>query len=495
MRVFIKTKKILSLAFCAALSIPLFLSVSQAELRESSVGPLEYIGGYPTKETAQKFYDELDFQRAVEVYLWALPMASYGAMAEAHYKLGAGDHAVIVADNSAEPQQLILTANQDTIYMSGVLDLAKGPMVIDVPAGLLGTMNNIWQQPLVDIGGPFSPEQNRGGRFLILPPDYDGPMPAIAYHVVKSDTNTVVFYLRAIPQSRDDFPKLQKLVRTFRQYRLAEAKNPPEMTFISMTGKKADFLTHEGFEFFESLSRYVNANPPRPQDMAMLGMLETLGIAHGREFKPDKRMRGILTAAAKKGRAMAEVVAWHPRVPEKDLHPYDGSPWKRIFISADPTFHTPDYLAIDQRSRYGFEAIGTSKSMTVAAPGQGSQYVGVYQDDNGQWLTGDNTFSIHLPKDIPAANFWSLTVYDNHSRSLIQNDQGRATVGTVHGAVPNADGSFDTYYGPKCPDGVPEANWIQTKPGVGFFVYLRLYGPLESYFDKTWRPGDPKLVK
>ena len=123
MRVFTKTKKILSPALCAILSIPLFVSVSQAEVRESSVGPVEYIGGYPTKETAQKFYDELDLQRAVEVYLWALPMASYGAMAEAHTKLGAGDHAVIVVDKAAEPQQLVLTANQDTIYMSGALDL------------------------------------------------------------------------------------------------------------------------------------------------------------------------------------------------------------------------------------------------------------------------------------------------------------------------------------------------------------------------------------
>lgn len=495
MKISVKSKNILRATLCTVLSIPLFVSFSQAEMRDSSVGPVEYIGGYPTKETAQKYYDELDLQRAVEVYLWALPMASYGAMADAHHKIGADDHTVIMVDKAAESQQRILTANQDTIYMSGVLDLSKGPMVIDVPAGLLGTMNNIWQQPLVDLGGPFSPEQNKGGRFLVLPPNYDGPMPAISYHVVTSDTNTVIFYLRAIPQSQDDLPRLQKLVRTYRQYRLKEAKNPPETKFISMTGKKADFLTHEGFEFFESLSRYVNDNPPRPQDMAMLGILETLGIAYGREFNPDTRMRGILTEAAKKGRAMAEVVAWHPRVPEKDLHPYDGSPWKKIFISEDPTFHTPDYLSVDQRTRYGFEAIGTSKSMTVAAPGQGSQYVGVYQDDKGQWLTGDNTFGIHLPKDIPAANFWSLSVYDNHSRSLIQNDQGRATVGTVHGAIPNADGSVDTYYGPTCPEGVPEENWIQTKPGVGFFVYLRLYGPMESFFEKTWRPGDPKLLQ
>ena len=459
------------------------------------VGTLDYVGGYPTAETAQQLYDELDFQRAVQAYLWALPMASYGAMADAHYQLGAGDHAVIVADNSAEPRQLILTANQDTIYMSGVLDLSQGPMVIDVPAGLLGTMNNIWQQPLVDIGGPFSPEQNRGGRFLILPPAYDGPMPAIAYHVVRSDSNIVIYYLRALPKTLDDFPRLRELVRTFRQYRLAEAADPPDMTFISMAGLDADFLVTEGLAFFENLARYINQNPPRKQDMALLGMLETLGIAHGREFKPDGRMRDILTEAARVGRAMAEVVAWHPRVPETDLHPYPGSPWKRIFISDDPTFQTPDYLAVDQRSRFGFEAIGTSKSMVVAAVGQGSQYVGVYQDAQGRWLTGDHTFKIHLPKDIPAANFWSLAVYDNYSRSLIQNDEGIASLGSIRGAVANPDGSVDAYFGPACPTGVPKANWIQTKPGVGYFVYLRLYGPMQSWFDKSWRPGDPEIVE
>jgi hypothetical protein len=347
----------------------------------------------------------------------------------------------------------------------------------------------------VDIGGPFSPEQNRGGRFLILPPAYDGPMPAIAYHVVRSDSNIAIYYLRALPKTLDDFPRLRELVRTFRQYRLAEAANPPDMTFISMAGLDADFLVTEGLAFFENLARYINQNPPRKQDMALLGMLETLGIAHGREFNPDARMRDILTEAARVGRAMAEVVAWHPRVPETDLHPYPGSPWKRIFISDDPTFQTPDYLAIDQRSRFGFEAIGTSKSMVVAAVGQGSQYVGVYQDAQGRWLTGDHTFKIHLPKDIPAANFWSLAVYDNYSRSLIQNDEGIASLGSIRGAVPNPDGSVDAYFGPACPTGVPKANWIQTKPGVGYFVYLRLYGPLESWFDKSWRPSDPEIVE
>jgi hypothetical protein len=378
--------------------------------------------------------------------------------------------------------------------MSGVLDLRDGPMVMELPPGLLGTLNNIWQQPLCDLGGPFSPEQNRGGRFLILPPGYDGPMPQRHYHTVKSDTNTVIFYLRGIPRTRDDFPKLIELIHTYRQYKLSQAKNPPGMTFITMSGKTGDMLTHEGFEYFRRLSRYINENPPRPQDMAMLGMLETLGIAHGREFKPDKRMKEIFIRAAEVGRAMAKTLAWQPRIPEKILYAYPGErQWKHIFFG-DPTFHTPDYMAIDQRSKYAFEAIGTSKSMVVAVPGQGSQYIGLYKDAEGKWLSGEHTYKIHLPKGVPAAMFWSLTAYDNETRSLIQNDLGRPLVGSVHGAKANDDGSFDAYFGPKLPHGIAKENWVQTKPGMGWFVYLRLYGPGKLYFDKAWMPDDAKKI-
>jgi len=168
--------------------------------------------------------------------------------------------------------------------------------------------------------------------------------------------------------------------------------------------------------------------------------------------------------------------------------------WKEIFFG-DPTFHTPDYMTIDLRAKYAFEAIGTSKSMVVAVPGQGSQYIGAYLDSNGHWLIGDNTYRIHLPKDVPAGMFWSLTVYDNETRSMIPNDLGRPLVGSVHGAEPNGDDSFDLYFGPQLTQEVPESNWVQTNPGEGWFVYLRLYGPEKAYFEKTWIPGDPEKVK
>ena len=486
---------ITGLLVCAAfLLVALALPVN-AQVVDSRIGKLDFQSGYPTDETVQILYAELDFQRAVQAYLWALPMASYGALADGHKEFGADSHTVLIADKSAEQQQLILTANQDTVYMSGVLDLREGPMVMELPAGLLGTLNNIWQQPLVDLGGPFSPEQNRGGRFLILPPGYDDSLPQLHHHVVPSDTNIVVFYLRAIPRTRNDFSKLVERMQQYRQYKLEEAAEPPETRFNLMSGKEADFLTNEGFEYFESLARYINENPPRPQDMAMLGMLETLGIAHGKPFQPDGRMKQILTEAAVLGRALAKTVAWRPRTPKDMLYPYpDNRQWKYIFIG-DPTFHTLNYMAIDLRTRYTWEAIGTANSMVLAVPGQGSQYVGTYQDAEGNWLSGEHTYRIYLPKDVPANMFWSLTAYDNETRSMIQNDLGRPLVGSVHGAQSHEDGSYDVYFGPELPVGVPKENWVQTKPGEGWFVYLRLYGPERSWFDKKWIPGDAEKIQ
>lgn len=484
-------EKLLLSKFASLFFLALMSSVPvQGETLDTRVGQLEFKAGYPNKTTVEKLYDELDFQRAVQAYLWALPMASYGAMADAHRALGADSHTVIIADKLAQPRNVALTANQDTVYMSGAFDLREGPMVMELPAGLLGTLNNIWQQPLVDLGGPFSPEQNRGGKFLILPPAYDGPLPATHHHIVRSDTNIVVFYLRAIPQTREDIPKLVELIQTYRQYKVDEAGDPPKTRFVSLAGKDTNFLTNEGFAYFETLARYINENPPRAQDMAMLGVLESLGIVHGKPFEPDERMKTILTEAATVGRAMAKTLAYVPRVPSETLYPYPGERrWKRIFFS-DPTFHEPEYMAIDLRAKYAFEAIGTAKSMVVSVPGQGSQYIGAYQDADGNWLTGDKTYRMQLPKDVPANMFWSLTVYDNETRSMIQNDTLRPLVGSVHGAKPNEDGSFDVYFGPELPKDVPEQNWVQTKPDRGWFVYLRLYGPEKPYFEKTWVPGD-----
>jgi len=156
----------------------------------------------------------------------------------------------------------------------------------------------------------------------------------------------------------------------------------------------------------------------------------------------------------------------------------------------NPWFRTDDYLVIDERTRFTYEAIGTANAMVLQAPGQGSIYIGAYQDGEGKWLSGENHYTVHLPKDVPASMFWSLTVYDNETRSQVQNELGRPLVGDVHGAEASSDGSFDLHFSPTLPDGVNELNWVQTRPGEGWFVYLRLYGPGETFFDRSWLPGD-----
>jgi hypothetical protein len=281
------------------------------------------------------------------------------------------------------------------------------------------------------------------------------------------------------------------LIQTYRQYPLEEAAEPPETNFVSLTGKDANLLTNEGFAYFETLARYINENPPRSQDMAMLGMLETLGIAHGRPFEPDERMKAILTEAATVGRAMAEALAYAPRVPKEIVYAYPGERrWKKIFF-ADPTFHEPEYLAIDLRSKYAFEAIGTAKSMVVSVPGQGSQYIGAYQDADGDWLTGDNSYRIQLPKDVPANMFWSLTVYDNDTRSMIRNEHGRPLVGSVHGAVANEDGSRSiSTSAPNQPADVPKRTGCRQPRARAGSSTCGCTDRKQPYFDKTWIPGD-----
>jgi hypothetical protein len=194
----------------------LAITPAAAQMTETRIGPLEFAAGYPTDEAAQKLFDELDFQRAVQTYLWAMPLSSYGAFAEEHFRLGANNNTVMIAEQSAKQHHLVLTGNQDTVYLSGVLDLRDGTVVLELPRGLLGTMNNLWQEPLVDLGGPFSPEQNKGGRFLILPPGYDQAFPRFHHHLVNADTNIVGFYVRAIGQSRADWTELSESMKEFK---------------------------------------------------------------------------------------------------------------------------------------------------------------------------------------------------------------------------------------------------------------------------------------
>jgi hypothetical protein len=126
--------------------------------------------------------------------------------------------------------------------------------------------------------------------------------------------------------------------------------------------------------------------------------------------------------------------------------------------------------------------------------GIGSQYIYAMRDSDGNYFDGGRSYRLRLPPDIPQSRFWSVMLYDRQTRSMLQTDQAKPDVGSQSGRVQaSADGSTDIWFGPTAPAG-KEGNWLQTVPGKGWWTILRLYNPMQSFFDKSWRPSEIKPV-
>jgi hypothetical protein len=151
---------------------------------------------------------------------------------------------------------------------------------------------------------------------------------------------------------------------------------------------------------------------------------------------------------------------------------------------------------LDERTAMHYWATGITPAMFAKMVGKGSQYAAAFTDSSHRGLDGSKTYKVHLPPNIPAKDNWSFTLYDNQTRSCLHTDERFPSVNSFDkGVVTNSDGSIDVWFGPELPQGTPEANWAQTIPGKGWNMLFRLYGPLDPWFDKTWRVGEVELVK
>lgn len=241
------------------------------------------------------------------------------------------------------------------------------------------------------------------------------------------------------------------------------------------------------FRYFENLNRMIQREPTEAFDVEQLGLLAALGIEKGKPFNPDARMKNILDTAAKTGFGMAKAIAYKSR--EKEAKVYPDRNYELIFVGGSHEFLKNGHRNLDARTLFHFTAIVVTPAMINKIAGAGSQYLGAYADKNGKYLDGGKAYKLHLPKDIPVNNFWSVTVYDCNTRSLLQTDNPFPSISSFTNPEQNEDGSFDIYFAPKAPEG-KEKNWIQTVPGKGWFTYIRFYGPLKPFFDQSWKPED-----
>jgi hypothetical protein len=238
----------------------------------------------------------------------------------------------------------------------------------------------------------------------------------------------------------------------------------------------------------------VQEEPNEAQDPEILGVLASIGIEKGKPFAPDERMKKILTEAAAVGNATVRAIMIKPRAKEFFYYP-DGSWRNPLLVGGYEFLQQPGVRSLDSRSNSLYYFTGITPAMSKKMIGIGSQYAYTFVDSENKPLDGAKTYKVHLPPNIPAKNFWSIMVYDNQTRSELQTDQQYPSLGSQKkDLVINPDKSVDVWFGPTAPAG-HEANWVQTIPGKGWNPMLRLYGPLEPWFDKTWRPGEIELMK
>ena len=223
----------------------------------------------------------------------------------------------------------------------------------------------------------------------------------------------------------------------------------------------------------------------------MMGMLQPLGIEKGRPFRPTDRQRQLLIDAAQTGEVMARAIAYQKRFEGAKVWP--GRNWELSLFLRETNQEAPHHKQFDERTSWFYEAVGVSVGMMGRAVGVGQVYLEAAKDGQGRWLDGGRIYRLTVPNDVPVAQFWSVTVYDNETRCFVNTGMppDRSSRDAI---VTNADGTVDITFGPAPPAGLPESNWIKTPPGKGWFSYFRLSGPTQASFDRSWVLADIQLI-
>lgn len=461
---------------------------------ETRLGTLKFLDGFPDATTVDKVYDNLDFQRGVQAFLTGVPGASQVAIRHGIRNFGPDNQTVVLFESLMDSKSLFLTANTESVYAWSWLNLKDGPMVLETPPNVLGVIDDFWFRNVTDFG-LVGPDKGKGGKFLILPPGYKGEIPK-GYIVVHSPTFNNLFFWRGSLVNGDPKPAVDSIKKTVKVYPLGKDASASKVTFVNGSGKEMNTIHANNFSFYDEINQVVQEEPTSAMDSETLGAFASIGIEKGKPFAPDARMKKILTDAAAVGNATARAIIFNDR--DKEAYLYPNSAWNNPVAG----FEGADYMLVrngarllDSRTYYFYYATIHTPAMITKMVGAGSQYVMAFKGADGQMLDGSKTYRLHLPPNIPVKNFWSLVVYDNQTRSMLQTDQQFPSMSSQKkGIVINPDTSADVYFGPTAPAG-HEANWVQTVSGKGWNVILRLYGPLEPFFNKTWRPSEIELVK
>lgn len=487
-----RTTTLARIAFTGLLSATIAAPALADKTQDTYLGKLEYQGQSITKDTAEFLHRRIQQQRATQLVSWAMPMMNFEQL-----------YPALISNMKASEEEVyfglydgydgvypFMTANVTTPYTIGFSDLSKtGPVVLELPPGAIyGVIDNAWMQPIHEIDG-------NPGTLLLVGPGQDCPQD-FKGKVIQSDTFRVLYFYRALGTGAE----AAKLRTAVKAYKLSEAASPPQTRFVKYEPKQGEKVAintqPRDFRFWELVNDYVQREPMAERDRFFYAWLRDLGIEKGKDFKPTAEQKEILLQGLDAGMAMSQAISFNKA---RNMFPTSlygkDSGWEDAMAGMNPKIDMPTYSQFDQRASYGYEATTTSAGMVSRTPGKGSAYLGSYYDADGNALMGGDSYKLRIEPNPPAANFWSVTMYDIENRLIIRNDikrSGRSS--RTEGLIKNDDGSVDLYFGPKAPKG-KEVNWIQTNKGQSFFVYLRLYGPEQAYFDQTFPMNKIEKIK
>ncbi|NLU68780.1 DUF1254 domain-containing protein [Streptomyces sp. HNM0574] len=460
--------------------------LSGDEKIETAFGTIELEHTFPTDDSAELLFDQLDTQRAAQAYLWSLPLVGFFTWRErAREVFGSTEFGDFVVYDSLREKRGIVTANLTTPYVINFTSLADGPVLIDHPAGpTAGGVLDFWQRPVVDLG-QTGPDAGKGGGYVVLGPEHDAqPYEDSGRHVVRSATVNVFIAFRLLTKD----PELATAAKE--GLKLSRAgSDPAPVRFIEGVDREWSATPARGLAYWSDLAAALQEEPVREIDKAFMAMLAPLGIAKGQRFEPDDRQRRIL----EEGAALGELLVRNLQVNPRCRKPYwEHTSWYKSF-DFEIEQQNDTMLQLDQRATWFYEAVSSTKGMVHPTLAAGQVFMTAKRDSDGRLLRADRSYHLHIPADVPAAQFWSLTLYSEDTRRPYDNggtEIRSVSLDSVDEQLEyNDDGSIDLYVGPSAP-AAAESNWMKTVGQDGWFVYFRLYAPTAPFFDRSWSLPD-----
>ncbi|GLS96434.1 DUF1254 domain-containing protein [Piscinibacter gummiphilus] len=396
-----------------------------------------------------------------------------------------------------DARTMVPTPNADVIYSMSYLDLKKtGPLVVKAPPDVIGMFTDFFQRTLTDVRA-VGPDRGRGGLYLLLPPDYTGPVPG-GYFAAKSSTYNVFLFFRTIMakgEGKPDPAPAVKNAETTRVYPLFSVeKDAKAMEFPDASGKRIDMMYPVDLQYFTKLKAFVDYEPVDAIAPELRGVLASIGIVKDQPFSPTARQKELLQKAVTTAPRMIMATRQLGRPDARQLY-YKDRQYETAWAGATADWMQESYLDVKQRATFFQVAYSSAPAMTIHTTGAGSKYPLAVRDKDGNFINGSHTYKLRLPPNPPAALFWAVTAYNVTDGTMPETSQLLPSTNSYYDIPKQPDGSVEIWFGPEKPANVADSAYIKTIPGRALLVTLRLYGTEDGFYDQTWKPDDVVKVK